>query len=144
MSKTGRGASRELSVLVGCVAALALAVLAAGVVHTAAAGTWTSLLSWRAASVVLMILLAERLIVGVRIRSEGHFLSATNAAILVAATYIPWNALLLTTLVGVLGATLLMKLAPIKVVFNTSKEVLVAAAAALAGGFVLGPVFQGN
>ncbi len=134
----------HLSIIVGAVTVPAAAIVAAAVAGLVRQPPVTTELLWRTAAVLAIMLAATLLYIKVRIRSETHILSTSNAAILLAATFVPWQ-LLVVVITAVLASTMArLRLPAQKAAFNVGKEVLAGSAAALTGGFVLGGPFQGG
>jgi diguanylate cyclase len=66
----------------------------------------------------------------VRIRATTIYLSVTSSAVLVTAASLPLSWVVVCTAAGTFAAGMIARLAPIKLAFNVTKEILAAAAAA--------------
>jgi diguanylate cyclase (GGDEF)-like protein len=119
-----------------------LALLGAATASAIKHGPAEILFTAQSAIVALTFVLAFRLRIAVRIRSEIQRLTATNAAILVGLALVPWQALITATALGIVVGS--GRSSPLKTCFNAAKNVLGAATAVLAAGYLHGPHFNGG
>ncbi len=141
MPETGtRGVNRRLWCIVVGLSLVALASLIIAVSQLLHTGVGRTQLL-RAAVIAVTMVVALKLAVRVRIRSQTHSISASDAAVFLGVGFVWWPLLLLAVAVGTLVAFIRLPL--IKLTANTARLVLVAGAGILAGGFVTTP-FQGR
>lgn len=112
---------RQLRLLVGLVACVAVAVLVAALAG-ATFVEFTPGLAVRAGTLALIIAIAGVTYVRVRIRSTNHDISWTDSAMLIAVVMLPLPWAVLATAVAVAIAKSIHKLRGIKFVFGVAKE----------------------
>jgi diguanylate cyclase (GGDEF)-like protein len=113
----------------------ALVLLAWSAVHA----DYRQYLSWPVVGLVALVAVTTGTVVPVRVRSVTHNFSSASVAVLVGPAVLPPALVILCTMAGSLLANLLLRRAPIKIIFNVAKNTLSAATlagvAAVIGGY---------
>ncbi|MBX6721879.1 MAG: bifunctional diguanylate cyclase/phosphodiesterase [Dactylosporangium sp.] len=118
-----------MKLFVGLVDVSALALLIALLVP---AGTREHLISWSMLAMAGVAALAE-VPIRMRVRSAAHAFSSISVVILIGLTVAPPEVVIVATGLGTFFTKCAYRVAPIKVLFNSAKDVLAAGAAAAVG-----------
>ena len=125
-TRTSDEVDGRLRLLVGLVGMSALLSLIFWVIRGAAGRTYVD---WTVVAVAVAVAMAGAR-VRVRIRSVMTAFSSTSLAVLIALAVLPPEPVVIGTALGGLASYVYHRLAPIKLVFNTAKDVLSASGAA--------------
>lgn len=87
-------------------------------------------IAWQVVVLTVYVAVLHISTIGIRIRAARHGIAPTSAALLLCIAYAPAEQAILIIAMGTLAGQLIRRAVPIKVAFNTSKEVLAATVAA--------------
>jgi diguanylate cyclase (GGDEF)-like protein len=114
------------------VACLALLLVAASIAAIAT-GDFKPGKAFDVGLVAVVVTIAGRIMLHVRIGSSRHTQSLTDTAIMLGLMILPWPWLVLSVASGVTVAKILARVTPKRVVFNASKDVITVGLATFAG-----------
>jgi diguanylate cyclase len=126
-------ADQRLGAMVGLVVFLGLVCMALAVADILGlvGDSHTIPSPWLALAFVLLVVIADRLVVRVRIRSTVHGVSWADAVILIGLAILPLPWVVILTAIGIALGKAQRRLRPTRVAFGTAKESITAAAGAL-------------